>query len=89
MLQPNGTNQEKKPTGSKRSPRLRDPEGLSLIRQLTTMCGATKQGFATSLQALLLLRTVLDAQLQMLTLKKTSGNENPSSRPADGNPHTG
>jgi hypothetical protein len=54
---------------------------------------ATRQGFATSLQALLLLRKVLDAQLQMLTVKTTNGNSNsqcedPSSQPEGGNPHT-
>jgi hypothetical protein len=52
---------------------------------------ATKQGFATSLQALFLLRTALDAQLQMLMPKMTNESnqpENPSSQPEDGNPHT-
>jgi hypothetical protein len=55
--------------------------------------GAIRQGFAASLQALLLLRTALDAQLQMLTPKTTNVNntnqcENTSSQPADANPHT-
>ena len=53
---------------------------------------AIKQGFVTSLQVLLLLRTALDVQLQMLTLKTTNGKENGESLQDEKdhsiNPHT-